>query len=529
MLGNGKVWAIAQDKKHRIWVATSKGLYHFDRQTEKFTPYLENLDISSLAYDFDRNRLWIGTYEEGLYSISLESHPIKPLKVQLPKEELSKEKTFITRLAFRDNALWIGTQYQGLLIHQVAKGSWQNIKRSEGLPHLYIRGIDFTEDNQVYVGTDEGLVRGQFENGKFQLEKVFKHQRNSPSSISSNSIRCVYNDGFGHLWVGTRLEGVSRLSLEPPTTQQFTQESGDLPHGVVRALYPDSLGVLWVGTDGGGLVKLNVRNGQREFLASNGVLRDKAICAIYKDTQNRLWVGSRSGLAMKPAGSKQFKLFRYSLSNESSIPDQEIYSVAEDGDGNIWVGSREGVGIFQEETQSFKRINAQNSDLPYNDINTLLYDKARHLMWIGTYGRGLIYYSFEKKAFSYFLESEQEADMVFQNSSITYLTLDIGHSLWVSTYKDGVYKVDVENESFEQYVSAQGLASNTAFGVLQAENGLLWIPTTKGLSCFDPAFRSWKTFDTKDGFAINAFNYGGLVAMKNGYCFIRWGCLLSSG
>ena len=81
---------------------------------------------------------------------------------------------------------------------------------------------------------------------------VFKHYTIA-DGLTSNNIRCITEDLFGHIYIGT-VRGVNRLS--PETGQIKYYGTGDgLPADFVSAAHRDRDGAIWFGTFGG-LAKL---------------------------------------------------------------------------------------------------------------------------------------------------------------------------------------------------------------------------------------------------------------------------------
>ena len=80
--------------------------------------------------------------------------------------------------------------------------------------------------------------------------------------------------------------------------------------------------------------------------------------------------------------------------------------------------------------------------------------------------------------------------------------------IWVGTYHEGVIVYDKRTRQTTNYTTKDGLANNDVAGILEDNDGFIWISTGNGLSRFDPSTASFINYTTSDGLAGNDFNYG---------------------
>lgn len=80
----------------------------------------------------------------------------------------------------------------------------------------------------------------------------------------------------------------------------------------------------------------------------------------------------------------------------SSRPDVIIHAVAQDIEGRIWVGKDyDGIDVLEKETGKVTSLVAHDDNgrsLPHNTIYDLYADRDG-VMWVGTYKKGVSYYS----------------------------------------------------------------------------------------------------------------------------------------
>lgn len=121
--------------------------------------------------------------------------------------------------------------------------------------------------------------------------------------VPGSDIRAALRDRSGSLWLGGYLSGV--VKLDPAggswrVTKKHTSE-GLLTDNSVRVLFEDQRGRIWVGTRYGGISVIDGESSipltVREGLLSNGVW------TIARDSAGTVWVGTQAGLQPIDPGS----------------------------------------------------------------------------------------------------------------------------------------------------------------------------------------------------------------------------------
>ena len=126
---------------------------------------------------------------------------------------------------------------------------FDQISLEEGLSQ--VSAISIVQDKQgfIWVATQDGLNR--YDGYQF---KVYKHDKEDPTSISANHLLHLYKDSKDNLWISTKDTGLSRFDS---ITEQFTHfrhdenNSNSLSNNRVKVIYEDHAGFLWFGTSKG--------------------------------------------------------------------------------------------------------------------------------------------------------------------------------------------------------------------------------------------------------------------------------------
>lgn len=171
----------------------------------KFSKKDTLLNTYMRAYAVDREKLWVGTYGDGLVVYTGQA-----TRNYTIKNTGSKPGTYdglvsdlITCLAIdeREGRLWVGTQ-QGLCSCSLNAQNWKRFTSAEGLPNDVIRDVTVDGKGSVWVATPSGIVRIEGE-----TVKVF----NSSSGLEDENIQSVTVQGDS-IWAATSGGTVSRFN-----------------------------------------------------------------------------------------------------------------------------------------------------------------------------------------------------------------------------------------------------------------------------------------------------------------------------
>ncbi len=377
-----------------------------------------------------------------------------------------------------------------------------------------MRAIYEDRSGVLWVGTwGGGLNRFNRE------EETFAHWVNNPenpSSLSDNSVYSIYEDRSGVLWIGT-VNGLNRFKIGREKFTQWEKEPGNpdsLSHNFVLSIYEDRSGALWVGTDGGGLSRYDPVNetfthwinepGKPNSLSSNNVR------TISGDRTGALWLGTKGGLDKFDPEKETFTHWRNEPGKPDSLSNNEILSIYEDRTGVLWIGTNGGgLNRFNREKGTFTHwINepGNSSSLGHNAIVSI-YEDRKGVLWIGTNGGGLNRFNHEDGTFTRWINEPGNLNSL-SNNKILSLHEDQSGILWIGTLGGGLNKFDREEETFTRYTEKDGLPNNVIYGILEDDDGYLWLSTNKGLSKFSLQTESFRNYDIHDGLQMNEFNQG---------------------
>ena len=301
-----KINALFEDHDGNLWVGSRDGLARLT--PKRFNAYsrqqgLTHNNVTSVLEDHAGN-LWLGTWGGGLNRIKDEKVTAYLTSAGSPANVVSEtgatnrfpESLVLALCEGRDGSLWVGTDFDGGLLH-LQNGHLTHYTWRDGLLNGAIRVLHQDRAGILWVGTSRGLCRRQGD--KFTLCAP-------TNSLGQETIRAICQDQAGRLWFGTD----SGLSCwQSNRLSRLTTRDG-LSDNHVRALYEDGQQNLWIGTAGGGLDRVTLGPKKRDkgapapgpwsfhavhFTTRQGLFSDE-VFEILEDDQGWLWMSCSKGV-----------------------------------------------------------------------------------------------------------------------------------------------------------------------------------------------------------------------------------------
>lgn len=326
--------------------------------------------------------------------------------------------------------------------------SFSSLGQLQGLKNDQVRSIVQDSSGNIWLGTDEGLVRYD---GKY-----FYHYRKE-QGLSNNLILCLFIDSQGNLWFGSFRGGVTKFDGIYLTN--FNTEDG-LLSDVVNAIGEDTHGNIWFGTGGG----VTVYDGKSfsNYTQQEG-LCGKDIRSFAVDNDSRMWIGSADGGLSIFDGTS---FTNYSKSN--GFVNNFISEIIRDRKGNMWLATVSS-GIVKYEGNRFFNYTTENG-LRSNLIRSAYQDKNGEY-WFGTADKGIS--RFDGKFFyNYGVEDGLASDFV------KTILEDNQGNIWLATKVAGLTKY--EGRTFIHYTEKEGLTYNRVMNILEDSKGNMWFGTYGG-------------------------------------------------
>lgn len=322
-----KIWQIMEDKQGNILFGTNEyGLCAF--KGDYFVTYFEedgliNNQVYAIAQTHD-NRYWIGTNA----GISIISGDLNKSTI----ENFEKLRGIRVRFIAEDhnNDLWIAAEEQGVFTY-TSRGDYRFEPRiNSNIPMGLITGMAVDEQNNLWIGTLDGLVYYEIDNRR--IDRLTQVHGLQGSEISS-----VFPDSRGRIWVGIDGKGVSLI------------EGSDIkPLDLGIAITPtcfteDMNGLIWMGTEGRGVIAWDSEKQEvvEHLTVSNNGLLANLINLLNCDQNNYIYIGTNKGL--NKYDQEADKMFGFTRKSGFVGIETNENATCLDDQGNIWFGT--GLGV----------------------------------------------------------------------------------------------------------------------------------------------------------------------------------------
>ena len=418
-------------------------------------------------------KIWLGT-NRGLYNSAKQEFHASGTVHSLQHE-------VVTSLAItEDDKLLVGTLC-GVDIIDDKTGTIEhwNCSSVNPLSSNFVNSL-LAKDGQIWVGTETGGIT-KLAPRQLQLE-FFKHDAANPASLSPNAVNAMYAAPDGTLWVGTVEGGLNALAPGSRNFTHYTMANSGLPHNSVSTLAADNRGNLWIGTWGTGIAVMNLLQPGRiiplvvdakhqPFLNFAGVL-------VYDPINDGMWLGTNDGLFFYDLKRQQLiEPFKGCLNVRGCIGslitrDGKLLMGCVQGMVEINLKSRiPGKGDFAVKYHQYK-LDDPKSGVIDKILSFCLAKDGK--IWLGSNGYGLYCYNYNKEGKTY----------------------------------------------VKSFTTNNGLANNTVKGIVEDNQGMLWIATDNGLSIFNPKTETFSNYSRKDGLLSSQFYFNGAIRDAKGKIYL---------
>jgi signal transduction histidine kinase/ligand-binding sensor domain-containing protein/DNA-binding response OmpR family regulator len=308
-LSNNMINSICEDSAF-IWIGTAGGgLNKYNKKTDKFNHYQNRYENSptninnfiSVLYRDNNNKLWVGSWGEGLYVLQNENtNNEKFINYRPLLYGKGLINDFVSSIISDKNGnLWIGT-FEGLDKLNCLTKEFEHISlQIKGFKIDRIGCLLFDKKNNLWIGSQNGLFKISFDKNN-NISKVlhFTKDEKRQNSLTDNYITYLLEDSRNNIWIGTYGFGVNKFESEKlgGTFTSYTMDDG-LPNNIIYTISEDNSGYLWLTTDYG-LSRFNIKEKTfKNFFISDGLLNNKYYWnAIFKNGKGKLYVGGLNGL-----------------------------------------------------------------------------------------------------------------------------------------------------------------------------------------------------------------------------------------
>ncbi|MFC6102088.1 hybrid sensor histidine kinase/response regulator transcription factor [Olivibacter domesticus] len=355
-LSSRSIRSIFIDKAGIYWIGTYQGgLNKYDKNLSQFNlkecnifdPYglRSSIVTAFAAYGQD---VFVGTDGGGLHLYDRSSNLLQHIEIPRLKRDCAHDLSILAMEMGHKNRLWLGTYMDGLFSYDpVTKRSKQYVKGKDedNLNHADIFCLKEDRKGNLWIGTNGGGVN-LLHADSGHIEK-FVHtaiREDDPDQPASNYIRSIEEDRDGRILIGTFGSGISIFHPESKKFSFYNKANSALPSNYVLTIKEDREGNIWVGTAGNGVGYL--KRGSRKFitLSENDGLINGVVQKILEDNSGKLWFSTNKGLSSYDVNENSFK--NYSHHAGLQVGAFVLGSGLCLGDGEIFFGGQKGFNHF---------------------------------------------------------------------------------------------------------------------------------------------------------------------------------------
>ena len=349
----------------------------------------------------------------------------------------------------------------------------------------------FDKEGMMWVGTNAGV-----KSYDGYHVKTYKANAYQPGILPNNTIRSIAEDHQDNLWLGTR-NGLVRMNKRTGKFKTFFLP--DESQRIIYTLFVSKDGTLWIGTDGG-LSYFNSKtetfytyNNKNTWLievdGSKNRISNYSVKAIIEDRNGDLLIGTWSaGLMRFRRGSNTF--YRYPQLNDAN----SAYSLFLDNHNHLWVGTW-GYGVVRlDNPQNVRQPGIHQYPYSTNHFDIfykIVHDPVTKTLWACT-REGACYLEKDMP------NAEWKGYTSIGNNPLNFnndIATDGKGNIWLCTQNNGILQVNTQPSLFKLWnldTSHTHLTINYVYSILTTDGENFWL----GLNPYGIALYNRKTGKT---------------------------------
>lgn len=488
-LSNDFVLSLEIDGNGYVWVATEAGVNRIAGNACQPFPSTEQVSghrITALHWHESSGQMLIGT-ENGL---TIYNPKLGTTRQLTDKDGLAPSS--INDIVNTDNEdLW--------LIHGNGQISRLNgrtfqinsIKLSQ--PHSNRCALDDKRGN-LYIGhSRDGMTVVKQSDGTFVN---YQHHPDDPESLPGNNVRCIYQDTYNHIWVGTD-KGLALFHPETASFSKVTALPDDYDDNIYDILQVND-GTLWVATDIGGIkvIRLNqIENDSNLHYDTTTIkLTSLNTRSIIQDEYGNIWVGNHStGVDFISVQKSSFNLLDYKDPDNNYYP---VNSIVKDTGHGFLVASETELTQWQNGKITGRWSFKNKTRRAFHSPRCMMVDHSGYI-WVGLDDQGIYHYDKNNARFSHIPVSPESSD-------IHSFAEDVDGSIWIGG-EFGVYKYKNGEVSRQETISQTIHAPATC--ILNTAPQQLFIATLgDGIYSYNMKTKTCRHLNVQDGLPSSKIN-----------------------
>lgn len=515
-----------QDSEGLIWVGSNKGLFSYDGySTQQHFTYGERTNTRIYCGIIaDNTYLYLGT-DNGILVYNYRTDKYEQPDTDFP--------TDVRTMVLQGDTLWIGS-LNGLYTYQLKSRQLNHFdSKQTGLPHNTIYSIIHTKDNQIYIGTYNGLCRyvqasGKFENILLPVNRggsnlfvnslledttrqciwigmegyLFQYnptigEMKAIEVFHNNSIKSLALDGDENLLAGTD-NGLYVYQNDKEPLQHIIHDSRNiqsLTNNIIWNIFSDQEHNIWLGTDYG--ISLSRYNSALQFVPISqitGTGDGNQFYSLFRDSKGFYWFGGTNGVIRftHPAGNKHDAIWYRMGDKNHPLSHNRIRHIYEDREQQLWIATDGSINRYDYNTHQFVHYNIVDSTGTYNtNWAYYLFEDTDGKLWIATCLGGIFVVDKHKliqsAGRSYVADQNYSIHNGLSGMFINQIVPDAEGNVWVLLYNSkGIDKINARTRQVTKLFADELSGEKSPNYLLRDEDGMLWVGFHGGVMRINP-------------------------------------------
>ena len=514
LLSSGAVNDIFYHKENDcLYAGINRKVRSWDPVSRKFINETDLIVSSNiLKMSFVGEYVYVGTYDKGVWRINLNNNSHECIIKSLQATDIFEDSK---------GNVWICTMQGGLYLFGadgVNRVFTHDVNNPSGITSDFIRCCCEDDSGRLWIGTDVGLSCYDPEADKFM-----NYNSNPSSGITHPSVWCSVKDAQGNIWIGTYYGGVNYFNPEHEVYKTYSRsDSKDraLSNNVVGPMIEDKHGILWIATEGGGLNRLDRSTGKIEYVTTlNSDLSSDNIQSLYYDeSKDIIWIGTHlrdlNRLDIRTGKVKSYNDRQAKYSSQA----RTIKDIEPCGD-LLLLATHEGIYEFDPSTGSRKKMSWEKELKDIIKGVSSLYVDSKDNLWIAVDNVGVLCHDISSGKNTMFTPS---GEGTLSGKNVSSIIEDDNGRIWFATSPFGIDVYDPETETFTNYDTGNsGMISNRTYTFIRSvTSSNILFSNSDGVCSFDPLTRNFINYDKASGLPVNDVNDNSLYITRDSTIFL---------
>ncbi len=397
---------------------------------------------------------------------------------------------------------------------------------SSSIGDNFIRSLHIDAENNLYVGTRNGLYKYNFSLENFSLlyqtisevrdintdnngniwivagQTLIRYNKKSNTSYTFDpkeyfAATSICIDSEQNVWVSTSLGFLMQYDAAFNKFKQYQVfgKSQNLLSRWIEKIYATNQQSILIGTSNYGVKIFNLKDhSYKDVLTYNPDKTEVFARDFIVSSDSEFWMATESGIFIYNINTGKITNLQKQNINPYSLSDNAVYTLCKDKEGGIWAGTYfGGINYFPKQYNSFEKYFPENTNtsLSGNVVREICEDRYGNL-WIGTEDAGLNKFNKQTRQFTHYKPSGSSFGISYSN---IHGLLAKNNELWVGTFEHGLDIMDIKSgkviNHFPQSKNSTVVKSNFIVTIFETKKGDIYIGTRLGLYRFDPLINNF--------------------------------------